>query len=155
MYKKFFKRYWPIILFLFIFSVVGIRLLTEAQTPEKKLPVYSPSMVSEELVEEEIRYVKKYHRINPFSMVNQNGETVTEMDYLDKIYVADFFFTTCPNICPMMTANMLYIQEKLKEDEVMLASMLLVSNSSKPSISLFPSSPSQWGVCNCNGNQLN
>ena len=55
-------------------------------------------------------------------MVNQNGETVTEMDYLDKIYVADFFFTTCPNICPMMTANMLYIQEKLKEDEVMLAS---------------------------------
>ena len=58
MYKKFFKRYWPIILFLLIFSVVGIRLLTEAQTPEKKLPVYSPSMVSEELVEEEIRYVK-------------------------------------------------------------------------------------------------
>ena len=122
MYKKFFKRYWPIILFLLIFSVVGIRLLTEAQTPEKKLPVYSPSMVSEELVEEEIRYVKKYHRINPFSMVNQNGETVTEMDYLDKIYVADFFFTTCPNICPMMTANMLYIQEKLKEDDIMLAS---------------------------------
>ena len=93
MYKKFFKRYWPIILFLFIFSVVGIRLLTEAQTPEKKLPVYSPSMVSEELVEEEIRYVKKYHRINPFSMVNQNGETVTEMDYSDKIYVADFFLS--------------------------------------------------------------
>ena len=123
MYKKFFKRYWPIILFLFIFSVVGIRLLTEAQTPEKKLPVYSPSMVSEELVEEEIRYVKKYHRINPFSMVNQNGETVTEMDYLDKIYVADFFFTTCPDICPIMTGNMLYLQENLKNNnDVMLAS---------------------------------
>ena len=107
MYKKFFKRYWPIILFLIIFSVVGIRLLTEAQTPEKKLPVYSPSMVSEELVEEEIRYVKKYHRINPFSMVNQNGETVTEMDYLDKIYVGDLFFTTCANIFPMISANIL------------------------------------------------
>ena len=90
MYKKFFKRYWPIILFLFIFSVVGIRLLTEAQTPEKKLPVYSPSMVSEELVEEEIRYVKKYHRINPFSMVNQNGETVTEMDTLIKYMLLIF-----------------------------------------------------------------
>ena len=122
MYKKSFKRYWPIILFLFIFSVVGIRLLTEAQTPEKKLPVYSPSMVSEELVEEEIRYVKKYHRINPFSKINQNGETVTEMDYSDKIYVADFFFTTCTHICPMMTATRLYIQEKLKEDDIMLAS---------------------------------
>ena len=123
MYKKFFKRYWPIILFLLIFSVVGIRLLTEAQTPEKKLPVYSPSMVSEELVEEEIRYVKKYHRINPFSMINQNGEKVTEMDYSDKIYVADFFFTTCPDICPIMTGNMLYLQENLKNNnDIMLAS---------------------------------
>ena len=54
--------------------------------------------------------------------IRDSGETVTEMDYSDKIYVADFFFTTCPNICPMMTANMLYIQEKLKEDDIMLAS---------------------------------
>ena len=37
------------------------------------------------------------------------------MDYSDKIYVADFCFTTCPNICPMMTANMIYIQEKLNQ----------------------------------------
>ena len=122
MYKKFFKRYWPIILFLLVFSVVGVSLLTKAQTPEEKLPVYSPSMVSPELVEEDIQYVKKYHKINPFSMTNQNGLTVTEMDYYDKIYVADFFFTTCPNICPIMTANMIYIQEKLKEDDIMLAS---------------------------------
>ena len=122
MYKKFFKRYWPIILFLLVFSVVGVSLLTKAQTPEEKLPVYSPSMVSPELVEEDIQYVKKYHKINPFSMTNQNGLTVTEMDYSDKIYVADFFFTTCPNICPIMTANMIYIQEKLKEDDIMLAS---------------------------------
>lgn len=122
MYKKFFKRYWPIILFLLVFSVVGVSLLTKAQTTEEKLPVYSPSMVSPELVEEDIQYVKKYHKINPFSMTNQNGLTVTEMDYYDKIYVADFFFTTCPNICPIMTANMIYIQEKLKEDDIMLAS---------------------------------
>ena len=122
MYKKFFKRYWPIILFLLVFSVVGVSLLTKAQTPEEKLPVYSPSMVSPELVEEDIQYVKKYHKINPFSMTNQNGLTVTEMDYSDKIYIADFFFTTCPNICPIMTANMIYIQEKLKEDDIMLAS---------------------------------
>ena len=130
MYKKFFKRYWPIILFLLIFSVVGIRLLTEAQTPEKKLPVYSPSMVSEELVEEEIRYVKKYHRINPFSMVNQNGETVTEMDYLDKIYVADFFFTTCQAICPIMKENMIILQDQYKDDD----SVYLLSHTVTPEI---------------------
>ena len=90
MYKKFFKRYWPIILFLFIFSVV-IRLLTEAQTPEKKLPVYSPSMVSEELVEEEIRYVKKYHRINPFQwltkMVKQSLKWITLIKYMLLIFL--------------------------------------------------------------------
>ena len=120
--KEFWNRYKYLILFTVIFTICGVSIFNIALTPEKKLPIYSPSMVSPDLVDDELKHVKKYHRINPFSMVNQNGETVTEMDYSDKIYVADFFFTTCPNICPMMTANMLYIQEKLKEDDIMLAS---------------------------------
>ena len=92
------------------------------QTQEKKLPIYSPSMVSDELVEEDLRYVKKYHRISDFSLLNQNGNNVTQEDYKNKIYVADFFFTTCPDICPIMTGNMLYLQENLKDTNVMLAS---------------------------------
>jgi protein SCO1/2 len=92
------------------------------QTQEKRLPIYSPSMVSDELVEEDLRYIKKYHRISDFSLFNQNGDTVTQNNYKNKIYVADFFFTTCPDICPIMTGNMLYLQEKLKETNVMLAS---------------------------------
>ena len=79
-------------------------------------------MVSDELVEEDLRYIKKYHRISDFSLFNQNGDTVTQNNYKNKIYVADFFFTTCPDICPIMTGNMLYLQEKLKETNVMLAS---------------------------------
>ena len=113
MYKKFFKRYWPIILFLLVFSVVGVSLLTKAQTPEEKLPVYSPSMVSPELVEEDIQYVKKYHTIAPFSVINQNGQAISEQDYDNSIYVADFFFTTCPSICPIMTKNMYALQQRL------------------------------------------
>ena len=89
------------------------------QTQEKRLPIYSPSMVSDELVEEDLRYIKKYHRISDFSLFNQNGDTVTQNNYKNKIYVADFFFTTCPDICPIMTGNMLYLQEKLKETNVM------------------------------------
>ena len=122
MIKSFLKRYGLLIVFFIVFSVVAISSFNYVQTQEKKLPIYSPSMVSDELVEEDLRYVKKYHRIGDFSLLNQNGNSVTQEDYKNKIYVADFFFTTCPDICPIMTGNMLYLQENLKDTNVMLAS---------------------------------
>ena len=122
MIKSFLKRYGLLIVFFIVFSVVAISSFNYVQTQEKKLPIYSPSMVSDELVEEDLRYVKKYHRISDFSLLNQNGNNVTQDDYKNKIYVADFFFTTCPDICPIMTGNMLYLQENLKDTNVMLAS---------------------------------
>ena len=122
MIKSFLKRYGLLIVFFIVFSVVAISSFNYVQTQEKKLPIYSPSMVSDELVEEDLRYVKKYHRISDFSLLNQNGNYVTQEDYKNKIYVADFFFTTCPDICPIMTGNMLYLQENLKDTNVMLAS---------------------------------
>ena len=122
MIKSFLKRYGLLIVFFIVFSVVAISSFNYVQTQEKKLPIYSPSMVSDELVEEELRYVKKYHRISDFSLLNQNGNNVTQEDYKNKIYVADFFFTTCPDICPIMTGNMLYLQENLKDTNVMFAS---------------------------------
>jgi protein SCO1/2 len=63
-------------------------------------------------------------------MKNQNGETITQEFYNDKIYVADFFFTTCPTICPIMTENMGYVQEKIKND----SDVLLLSFSVTPEI---------------------
>ena len=122
MIKSFLKRYGLLIVFFIVFSVVAISSFNYVQTQEKKLPIYSPSMVSDELVEEDLRYVKKYHRISDFSLLNQNGNNVTHDNYKNKIYVADFFFTTCPDICPIMTGNMLYLQENLKDTSVMLAS---------------------------------
>ena len=122
MIKSFLKRYGLLIVFFIVFSVVAISSFNYVQTQEKKLPIYSPSMVSDELVEQDLRYVKKYHRISDFSLLNQNGNNVTQEDYKNKIYVADFFFTTCPDICPIMTGNMLYLQENLKDTNVMLAS---------------------------------
>ena len=122
MINTFLKRYGLLIIFFIVFSVVAISSFNYVQTQEKKLPIYSPSMVSDELVEEDLRYVKKYHRISDFSLLNQNGNNVTHDNYKNKIYVADFFFTTCPDICPIMTGNMLYLQENLKDTSVMLAS---------------------------------
>jgi protein SCO1/2 len=90
--------------------------------PKITLPIYSPNMVSSELVEEEIQYVKKYHKISDFSLTNQNGETITQDYYENKIYIADFFFTTCPTICPIMTKNMFEVQEKTLKQNVLLVS---------------------------------
>ena len=54
------------------------------------------------------------HMINDFSFINQDGLLINQDSMLGNIYVADFFFTTCPTICPVMTKNMAYVQEKLK-----------------------------------------
>ena len=123
MYKKFFNRYGPLILIMMFFSVVVLTSFYFILQPKVILPIYSPNMVSQELVDENIRYIKKYHRIADFSLTNQNGEKITQKNYENKIYIADFFFTTCPNICPIMTDNMTYLQEKLlKNKNILLAS---------------------------------
>jgi protein SCO1/2 len=72
-----------------------------------------------------VRYnmLEKYHTIADFSFTNQNGKTVTQKDYEGKIYVADFFFTTCQSICPKMTTNMVDVQKAiLNNPKVMLLS---------------------------------
>ena len=98
-------------------------LFYNALQPKKMLPVYQPSMVDPTLVDSTLHYKKKYHKIADFALTNQNGQTITQDDYKDKIYVADFFFTTCPTICPIMTKNMGDIQKSiLEDDEVMLLS---------------------------------
>ena len=62
--------------------------------------------------------------MSDFSLTNQNGNTITEKDYEDKIYVVDFFFTRCETICPIMTDNMAKIQkEYLDNPEIMLLSL--------------------------------
>ena len=73
-------------------------------------------MVNYELVDSTLQHVKKYHQIAPFKLTNQNGEIITQKEYDDKIYIADFFFTTCPTICPKMTQNMANIQAQILDD---------------------------------------
>jgi protein SCO1 len=120
---RFFARFRLFFIVLLALSCVIIVLMYQALKPEKRLPVYQPSMVNPELVDSTLVYVKKYHSIADFKLINQNGDTISQADYADKIYIADFFFTTCPTICPVMTANMADIQQIIKgDDEVMLLS---------------------------------
>jgi protein SCO1/2 len=108
---------------LFILSVIIVYCIFTLLNPEERLPIYQPDMVNAEMVDSSIRYIRKYHTVKDFELLNQNGDTITQEDYKDKIYVADFFFTTCLTICPVMTDHMLKIQEKIKDDpEVLLLS---------------------------------
>ncbi|MAI27960.1 MAG: SCO family protein [Flavobacteriales bacterium] len=113
--KKYYRRYdFLIVLFFIVFGAIAVSGFVWVLTPKQILPVYQPAMIDPKLVDESIQFVKKYHTIAPFTMINQNGQTITEKDYENKVYVADFFFTTCPSICPIMTKNMFSLQEKLK-----------------------------------------
>ena len=105
-------------------------LFYDALKLEKSLPVYSPSMVNFALVDSTLQHVKKFHRIADFKLKNQNNEWVTNKTFDKKIYVADFFFTTCPSICPIMTDNMSILQNFYKKDTL----ILLLSHSVTPKI---------------------
>lgn len=114
---------------MFFLSAVLITIIYSILRPEERLPVYQPNMVNNELVDYSIQEVRKYHTISNFELLNQNGDTITQEFYNGKIYIADFFFTTCQTICPIMTDHMLQIQEELKDDpEVLLLSHTVIPN---------------------------
>lgn len=91
--------------------------------PAPSLPIFNPSVIDESLVDPSIQYIRKFHTIPDFALLNQNGDTITQKDYEGKIYVADFFYTTCPSFCPKLTNSLERVQKAtLHDDEIMLAS---------------------------------
>lgn len=112
---EFFSKYKFFAIVLLVLSAIIISVMYSALKPEQTLKIYNPNEVAEELVDESLQFSKKYHTIANFELVNQNGDTITQDDYPD-IYVADFFFTTCVTICPIMTEHMVQIQEALKDE---------------------------------------
>ncbi len=131
---EFFKKYKIFFGTMLVVSVVTLTLFYKALTPAKSLPIYNPSMVNPELVDTTIQYVANNHIIGDFSFLNQNGQKITQEDYENKVYVADFFFTTCPTICIAMTDNMVRIQEAIKNDN----NVKLLSFSVTPDIDSVP-----------------
>ena len=119
----FFKKFKFLGIVLAILSLIIITIFYNLLKVDRQLPIYQPASVNAELVDSTIQYQKKYHRIADFSLTNQNGEIITQEDYVDKIYVADFFFTTCQTICPIMTKNMHEVQKEfITDNEIMMLS---------------------------------
>ena len=118
--KLFRKRDFITIGFILAFSAAAITLFYKILKPVETLPIYQPAEVNEKLVDSSVIHVSKYHKISDFELINQNGQKITQEFYSNKIYVADFFFTTCQDICPIMTKNMYKLQEELKNDNDIL-----------------------------------
>ena len=114
---KFFKKSLPTLAVMGIFSIIMIYAIYNLLTPEKKLPVFNPADVNPKLVDESLVHVRRNHKIADFELINQNGDTITYADYEGKIFVADFFFTRCLTICPVMTNNMGKLQEVFLNDD--------------------------------------
>lgn len=119
----FFKKYRLFFTVVIVLSAIILFLFYSALKPKKMLPIYNPSMVNPELVDSTVQYISKYHTVGDFSFINQNGKTITQKEYEGKIYVADFFFTTCGSICPIMTTNLVLVQKAIVNNpKVMLLS---------------------------------
>jgi|TARA_B110000444_G_scaffold197872_1_gene188880 protein SCO1/2 len=94
------------------------------QVSKKQLPIFNPTDFNSKLVDKSVRKISKNHTVRDFNLINQNGVNITSKDYENKIYVVDFFFTKCPSICPIMTDNMLQIQQEfIKNKDIMLLSI--------------------------------
>ena len=113
---NFFKKSAPTLIFLGVFSAVVIPVFYHLLKVNNRLKIYNPADVNPRLVDESILHVQKNHNIADFNLINQNGKKITNKDYEGKIYIADFFFTRCQNICIAMAYNMSELQEFYKND---------------------------------------
>tara|TARA_R110002096_G_scaffold237751_1_gene428556 strand:- start:5769 stop:6437 length:669 start_codon:yes stop_codon:yes gene_type:complete len=108
----------------------GCSKKSEMQSRVDSLPYYSEASFTPHWFNKESDSLAAFHSIPSFSLTSQEGTTITEADLDNKIYVANFFFTTCPGICPRMTDNLKIVQEEFLDDD----NVLLLSHSVTPDI---------------------
>lgn len=103
-----------------IYPIAFVMLLFSCMTKEEKLPIFGErEVVGTDTI---------YHTIAPFSFVDQDSSIITNDTFRDKIYVADFFFTTCTTICPKMKKQMLRVYEATQE----MPDVLILSHTIDP-----------------------
>lgn len=134
--KNLLKKKYQIISLVFI-VVVFINCKSEVKKENIKveetsrvasLPYYNEESFTPNWLQLGSKEEKEFHKIPDFKLINQLGETVSNKTFENKIYITDFFFTSCPGICPKMTGNMFKVQEAYKNDP----DVLLLSHSVTP-----------------------
>ena len=102
--------------------------------PSDQLPIYHPSQLDPRLVDPSLKGDAREHHIMDFTLMDQKGALVSLADVKDRIVVADFFFTTCPTICPKMTKQMVRVQEAFADED----RLMLLSHSVTPEMDSVP-----------------
>src|SRR5690606_9007075 len=96
-------------LFIVLLASLGFVGCDESKSSDENLPILGRKEISDgDTV---------YHTIGDFRFVNQDSAIVTPATFDDKIYIADFFFTSCPTICPVMKTQMLRVYEGFQNNE--------------------------------------
>ena len=101
---------------LLYFTLLFIVLQSCSNQSDIKLPILGNREPVERIVDGKTIVDTIYQTIQPFSYFNQDSILVTEKDFDGKIYIADFFFTSCNSICPIMHRNMLDVYKKFKDN---------------------------------------
>lgn len=106
------------VIFLLVLFIVGIIVAYNIMKPsdEKPLPIINPIDLEEDLVDPELLRIGYGHTIGNFSFTDQEGKTITQNNVKGKVFVAEYFFTTCGTICPKMTAQMERVHKTYKEN---------------------------------------
>lgn len=109
------------LIFLLVFLVVGVSVTYYImQEPnEEVLPVINPIDLEAEMVDPDVLMSRKGygHTIGNFSFLNQDSILITQKDVENKVFIAEYFFTTCGTICPIMNAQMQRVHDAYKSNE--------------------------------------
>lgn len=106
------KRVLFLIILFAICIPIGYFLIKPKEN--KELPIINPIEVQEEMVDPEMLRIGQGHTIGDFSFQNQDNKTITQKDIEGKVFVAEYFFTTCKSICPIMNKQMQRVQQAIK-----------------------------------------
>jgi protein SCO1/2 len=112
----------------FVYFLIGFLILIACSTEVKKLPILGEREAVSKMVDGKEVIDTLYATVPPFSFINQEGDSVTQALVQNKIYVADFFFVSCPTICPIMKREMLRVYQAYKGD----SSLYLLSHTIDP-----------------------
>ncbi|MFO8147944.1 MAG: SCO family protein [Bacteroidota bacterium] len=114
------SSYIGISLIILIFGIIFIPKILDRIGSEEIIKSDRLNVQTKKGDPSEVAYIIQYEekkRVPEFEFINQDGDTITEKDYLGKVYVIEFFFTTCPSICPIMNENLISVQNEIDNDE--------------------------------------
>jgi len=107
---------------------LGCHHKNKMDTTQSGLPVYNSADFTPTWPEDPAKAATLHHSIPAFTFTDQNGETITERTFTHKIYVADFFYTSCPGICKTLSSNLIEVQQTFEKD----SEVLILSHSVTP-----------------------